>query len=92
MKVYTIKPYGVCFGVNRAVDMAIKLRYEHPLDNITVLGMLVHNENVVDELLKHNILSLYSSSKSDEELINEIKDGYIIFTAHGHKKKLVKQT
>ena len=46
MKVYTVKPYGVCFGVNRAVDIAIKLRYEHPLDNITVLGMLVHNENV----------------------------------------------
>ena len=88
MKVYTVKPYGVCFGVNRAVDIAIKLRYEHPLDNITVLGMLVHNENVINELSKHNILSLYSSSKSDEELINEIKDGYIIFTAHGHKKKL----
>ena len=58
------------------------------LSSYSNLSNLVHNENVVDELLKHNILSLYSSSKSDEELINEIKDGYIIFTAHGHKKKL----
>ncbi|MGM9857727.1 MAG: 4-hydroxy-3-methylbut-2-enyl diphosphate reductase [Bacilli bacterium] len=88
MKVYTVKPYGVCFGVNKAVDIAIKLRYEHPKENITVLGMLVHNENVVKELEKHNILSLFSSNKSDEELINEINDGYIIFTAHGHKKNL----
>ena len=69
MKVYTVKPYGVCFGVNRAVDIAIKLRYEHPLDNITVLGMLVHNENVVDELLKHNILSLYSARVNEIEKI-----------------------
>ena len=91
MKLYTVKPYGVCQGVNIAIETAIKLRYEHPNENITILGMLVHNEHVVFELEKHNIKSLYSKDKNLSELLKEIKEGYVIFTAHGHEKSLEQQ-
>lgn len=50
--------------------------------------MLVHNKNVVDELNKYSINTLYDDNKSLEELITKVKDGIIIFTAHGHSKKL----
>ncbi|MBQ0111445.1 MAG: bifunctional 4-hydroxy-3-methylbut-2-enyl diphosphate reductase/30S ribosomal protein S1, partial [Oscillospiraceae bacterium] len=48
MKITLAKTAGFCFGVNRAVDMALK--YASSSQNVCTLGPIIHNENVVNDL------------------------------------------
>ena len=78
MKVEILKPKGYCAGVNAAINLAKKVREDNPDQDVFVLGMLVHNNFVVNELEKLGIHSVKD--------INEVPDGAIlIFSAHGHK-------
>ncbi|MCR5505789.1 MAG: 4-hydroxy-3-methylbut-2-enyl diphosphate reductase [Bacilli bacterium] len=81
MDVKILEPRGYCAGVNNAILIAIKAKHEHPHQDVYVLGMLVHNNQVVQNLQDKGIITAYD--------IDEIPDGSIIvFTAHGHDKKL----
>lgn len=81
MKVEILKPKAYCAGVSNAIKLAYKAREENPNKKVYVLGMLVHNNFVVEELKKKDIQIALD--------INEIPDGeVIIFSAHGHKKEL----
>ncbi len=81
MKVEILKPKAYCAGVSNAIKLAYKAREENPNKKVYVLGMLVHNNFVVEELKKKDIQIALN--------INEIPDGeVIIFSAHGHKKEL----
>ena len=82
MKIELILPQGYCAGVNNAINIALKARKEHETANVYVLGMLVHNEIVIDLLKKQNILSI-----SPEELDKLHTGDVLIFTAHGHEEK-----
>lgn len=84
MKVIPISPRGFCPGVVRAikiVEMVLKDElYPRP---IYVLGMIVHNKNVVDELHKKGVITLDDPKRSRLELLEDISSGTIIITAHG---------
>ncbi|MCM1265850.1 MAG: hypothetical protein NC200_06590, partial [Candidatus Gastranaerophilales bacterium] len=41
---------GFCYGVKRAVDTVKKLKADNPDKNIYVLGELIHNTQVIQEL------------------------------------------
>ncbi len=86
MEVALIKPQGFCSGVTRAVELAKKAKEEHPHQNIYILGMLAHNQTLIDDLEKDGFITL----KGDErEEINKLNKGdVLIFTAHGHDEKL----
>ncbi|MCH5171660.1 MAG: 4-hydroxy-3-methylbut-2-enyl diphosphate reductase [Erysipelotrichales bacterium] len=88
MKVDILEPSGCCAGVNRAILMAINARKENPSLPIYVLGMLVHNESVISNLDELNIVTLKNDSLYDA--LNNINDGVVIFTAHGHDENLDK--
>lgn len=89
MKVTLCSPQSYCAGVTNAIRLAYKAKSEHPDTPIYVLGMLVHNDEVIKELENNGITTLYRDKKSDEALLYELKDGSIvIFSAHGHKKNL----
>ena len=65
---------GFCYGVKRAVETAIKLKKENPDKNIYILGELIHNTDVINELEKMGI-----------KTINEIPeqgDGICIVRSH----------
>ena len=49
----------------------------------TVLGMLVHNAYVKKALEEKGITTVEDSTKSRLELLDEISEGIVIFTAHG---------
>lgn len=49
---------GFCYGVKRAVDTVKKLKSENPDKNICVLGELIHNTQVIEELSNFGIKSL----------------------------------
>ncbi|MFA6755748.1 MAG: 4-hydroxy-3-methylbut-2-enyl diphosphate reductase [Bacilli bacterium] len=89
IKINILKPIGFCFGVENAIDIAIKSHEEH--NNIYVFGMLVHNENVIDDLSKKGIKTINTSSLTEEnkiEVLNSFKESdFIIFTAHGTQNK-----
>ena len=81
MKVEILKPKAYCAGVSNAINLAYKAREENPNKKVYVLGMLVHNNFVVEELKKKDIQVALD--------INSIPDGeVIIFSAHGHKREL----
>lgn len=91
MKVKLIKPYGFCMGVINAINIAKETKEKNLTKNVTILGMLVHNQDVIDELDSCGIKTISDNTKSLNELLSQIKDGIVIFTAHGHSKELEKQ-
>ena len=50
---------GFCYGVKRAVETAVKLKEENPDKNIYILGELIHNTDVINELDKIGIKTIY---------------------------------
>lgn len=87
MKVITVKPYGYCAGVANAISLAYKTKESNPDRNIVILGMLIHNEDALNELQKVGIKTIYKKGVQLENLVDEIEDNSIvILTAHGHKK------
>lgn len=88
METYIVKPYGCCQGVKSAIKLVEMVKANHPHDKIYILGMLVHNDEVVQHLTTLGVISLYSKDKTLEELLLQIEKGVVIFTAHGHSKKL----
>ena len=81
MKVKILEPKAYCAGVNRAILLALKAKKDHPDKDIYILGMLVHNNFVIDSLAKKGIRTVFS--------LDDIPNGnVIIFTAHGHDEKL----
>ena len=89
MKVTLFEPKGYCAGVTNAIKIAYEVKKEHRDVPVYILGMLVHNQIVIDELEKAGITTLYRHSISDEALLESLPDGsVIIFSAHGHKKNL----
>lgn len=88
MEVTLLKPYGYCFGVVRAIEMAKKIKKEHPDTSVSILGMLVHNQWVIDELTKENIFTYEVKEENYQATLEKIPSGYVIFTAHGHDAKL----
>ncbi|MBU4492830.1 MAG: 4-hydroxy-3-methylbut-2-enyl diphosphate reductase [Nanoarchaeota archaeon] len=71
MKVICAENMGFCFGVKRALDMALKER------NAYTLGQLIHNPQVVELLEKKGIKVVNSVDEADRTLI---------ITAHGTSK------
>lgn len=89
MKVILLQPHGYCAGVINAINIAKFAKKEHPNEPIYILGMLVHNDKVIEELTRIGIITLYRDDKSDEELLYSLKDhSVVVFSAHGHKKNL----
>ena len=66
---------GFCYGVKRAVDTVKKLKADNPDKNIYVLGELIHNTQVIQELDAMGI-----------KTINELPakgDGICVIRSHG---------
>lgn len=83
MEVKRIVPSGYCKGVINAINIAKKVRKENPDTPVYVLGMIVHNTYVTEQLSKLGIITLNDTNKSKLELLDEINEGIVILTAHG---------
>ena len=67
------KHSGFCFGVRRAYDLTCVNSKD--CDDVYILGKLVHNNDVCGDLYKRGIKEIKS--------LSDIKEGTVIFTAHG---------
>ena len=66
---------GFCYGVKRAVDTAKQLKFENPDKKIYILGELIHNTDVINELETLGIKTIYN--------VPEKGDGICIIRSHG---------
>ncbi|MBO4919985.1 MAG: 4-hydroxy-3-methylbut-2-enyl diphosphate reductase [Erysipelotrichaceae bacterium] len=83
MEIRKVVPSGYCKGVVNAIRLAKKTREENPDEKIYVLGMLVHNSYVSKELADLGIVTLDDTYASKSDLLDQIDEGIVIFTAHG---------
>ena len=83
MNVKRVVPSGFCKGVVSAVNLANKTRTSNPDTPIYILGNIVHNSYVTEELTKLGIVTLDDSKCSRYELLDQIDSGIVILTAHG---------
>jgi len=82
MKITVAKDAGYCFGVRDAVNLAYDTAEKH--GNVYMLGDIVHNEQVVNDL-----------NKAGAKVVEDIKDipdsNPVLFRAHGTKDRLWKE-
>lgn len=86
--IITVKPQGYCGGVLKAIEVAKKTRIQYPDQKITILGNLVHNQYVKKALQTYSIDTIENKNKTRYELLDEINEGIVIFTAHGVSPKV----
>ncbi len=89
--IITVKPQGYCGGVLKAIETAKNTRIQYPNKKITILGNLVHNQYVKKALQYYSIDTIEDKTKTRYELLDEIKEGIVIFTAHGVSPKVYKK-
>ncbi len=81
MDVLKITPRGYCHGVVEAIRAAKQTAKARPGEKIRMLGYLVHNTHVTDELQENGIELVDSDNRL--EGLDTIDRGTVIFTAHG---------
>lgn len=84
MKVISITPRGYCKGVVKAIDIVKKaVKDEKIAKPIYVLGFIVHNKYVIEDLKALGVITLDDSKTSRLDLIHDIHDGTVVLSAHG---------
>ena len=82
MRVVEISPRGYCYGVVDALTLAQRVAADPRVPRpIHVLGMIVHNRHVVEDLERQGIVTLDGADRAS--LLERIESGTVIFTAHG---------
>lgn len=82
-KVKLAKNAGFCFGVQRAVEEAIRIQKEY-MKKVYTLGPLIHNNDVVKYLEEHHIFAI------DLKDIDTLKkDDVIVIRSHGVTKNVL---
>ncbi len=82
-KIKLAKYAGFCYGVKRAVETVKKLKAENPHKNVFVLGELIHNTQVIDELEKAGIKTL--------DDIPEDGEGICVIRSHGESPEVIEK-
>lgn len=89
MKVYVTNPHGYCMGVIQAIKIALQVKKANPDRQVAILGMLVHNEEVIKMLESYHIETLLPEVDDYANVMERIDPSKIvIFTAHGHDERL----
>ncbi|MFD2637457.1 4-hydroxy-3-methylbut-2-enyl diphosphate reductase [Piscibacillus salipiscarius] len=84
MEVIKIAPRGYCYGVVDAMVIASNAAKDPNLPRpIYILGMIVHNSHVTKAFKDEGIVTLDQRGKSRLELLKDINEGTVVFTAHG---------
>ena len=79
MKIFLAKDAGYCFGVRDAVNLAYDTAKNH--GDVYMLGTIVHNERVIDDLSK-------AGAKVVDSIDDVPKEKPLLFRAHGTSPEL----
>src|SRR5882672_1417528 len=76
------KEFGFCYGVERAIDLAYAARRAYPEKRIFLLGEIIHNPEVNDQIKRLGIVTIAGKPGDDE--INQLRpDDIVIIPAFG---------
>jgi 4-hydroxy-3-methylbut-2-enyl diphosphate reductase len=76
------KEFGFCYGVERAIDLAYAARRAYPNQRIFLLGEIIHNPEVNDQIRRMGIVTI--AGKPDDGQINQLRpEDIIIIPAFG---------
>src|SRR5712664_748308 len=90
MTIKLAKEVGFCYGVERAIDLAYAARRAYPEKRIFLLGEIIHNPEVNDQIRRLGILTIASKPAADE--INQLKpEDIVIIPAFGTEVATRKQ-
>lgn len=78
MEITCASAMGACFGVVDAIDMALGFDQK---ENLTILGQLVHNPQVLERLNQAGIRMV-------DNLESKVETKYVMITAHGVADKV----
>jgi 4-hydroxy-3-methylbut-2-enyl diphosphate reductase len=70
------KEFGFCYGVERAIDLAYAARKVFPDKPIYILGEIIHNPEVNDQLREMGVRFLAGKEKNAD--IEELKQGDVV--------------
>ena len=88
MNVKIMKPYGFCAGVEYVLRMIQQVIEDHKEENIYCIGQIVHNKSVNEEIRNQGIIVLEGNK---EEIVEKIRKGVVVFSAHGTSKKIIQR-
>ncbi|HHW14644.1 MAG TPA: bifunctional 4-hydroxy-3-methylbut-2-enyl diphosphate reductase/30S ribosomal protein S1 [Firmicutes bacterium] len=84
MRIEVGKRAGFCFGVRRAIDLAVRTLAERPGKKVVSLGELIHNPQTVEQLSRMGLTVV--------ESLDEVQPGAtLIIRSHGVAPGLVEQ-
>ncbi|MGL4951426.1 MAG: 4-hydroxy-3-methylbut-2-enyl diphosphate reductase [Mycoplasma sp.] len=92
MIVKKILPTGFCYGVMKSYNETKKIVLQNPDKKIYMLGWLVHNEVVIEELRDMGIEILDDTNESRFEIISKFSDqenSILILSAHGTDSNVI---
>src|SRR5215467_4964540 len=76
------KEFGFCYGVERAIDLAYAARRAYPDRRIFLLGEIIHNPEVNDQIKRMGIVTIAGKPKDEE--INQLRpEDIVIIPAFG---------
>src|ERR1700677_1630782 len=81
MRIIRAEHLGMCFGVKDAVALALETSRREPL---TILGDLVHNETVLEDLRANGINIRHQAESVDTRTV--------MITAHGASERAINKT
>ena len=82
---------GYCHGVVNAVNTITNLDHLSMKLPVYILGMVIHNKQMVSSLENLGYITLHDSTKTRLELLDLIDSGTVIFTAHGVSPEVYKK-
>src|SRR3982751_1014931 len=76
------KEFGFCYGVERAIDLAYAARRAYPDRRIFLLGEIIHNPEVNDQIHRLGIVTI-AGKPGDEEINQLTPEDLVIIPAFG---------
>ncbi|MCD8534809.1 MAG: 4-hydroxy-3-methylbut-2-enyl diphosphate reductase [Verrucomicrobia bacterium] len=84
------KEFGFCYGVERAIDLAYAARKVFPNERLFILGEIIHNPEVNDQIHAMGIRSIMGSNKELD--ISDLKpEDIVIVPAFGAEIDVINQ-
>ncbi len=82
------KEFGFCYGVERAIDLAYAARKVFPERRIFILGEIIHNPDVNQQIAAMGILNLIGTN-AEADLATLTPDDVVIVPAFGSEIQII---
>src|ERR1041385_309771 len=82
LRVKLAKEFGFCYGVERAIDLAYAARRAYPDRRIFLLGEIIHNPEVNDQIRRMGIVTI-AGKPGDDEINQLTPEDLVIIPAFG---------